>query len=65
MNSSQSKVFKSSQKAIIISQSVIKAIGNDFHENVVLCGDKSIDTHGIIVVSFHNSKLNIGCVRVN
>jgi hypothetical protein len=40
-------------------------IGNDFHKNVVLCGIKSIDTHGRIVVSFYNSKRNISGGRVN
>jgi hypothetical protein len=43
----------------------LKVIGNDFHENVVLCGKKSIDTNGIIVVSFYNSKPNISGDRVN
>jgi hypothetical protein len=36
-------------------------IGNDFHETVVLCGNKS----GILVVSFYNSKFNISGGRVN
>jgi hypothetical protein len=40
-------------------------IGNDFYENVVSCGNKSIDTHGIIVVSFYNSKFNVSGGRVN
>jgi hypothetical protein len=44
---------------------MLKVIGNDFHEIVVICGNKSIDTHGIIVVSFYISKRNISGGRVN
>jgi hypothetical protein len=44
---------------------LLKVIGNDFHENVVLCGNKSIDTYGMIVASFYNSKHNISGGRVN
>jgi hypothetical protein len=43
----------------------LKVIGNDLNENVVLCGIKSIDTHGIIVVSFYNLKRNISGGRAN